>query len=106
MAQTAAYFREYYQRPENRLRKVSKARERAAQNRAILQQMKLDAGCVDCGYNERYEALDFDHVRGDKRWAVSRSMNRSLPQLLDEVEKCEVRCANCHRVATADRSTP
>lgn len=46
--------------------------------------------------------LDFDHVTGDKfanvkqmvTWTISRQ------RIFDEIAKCEVRCANCHRRKT------
>jgi hypothetical protein len=43
--------------------------------------------------------LDFDHVRGVKVAAVSSLMSSTL--LAREMEKCEVRCGNCHRLKTA-----
>ncbi len=67
----------------------------------MLAMMKLDAGCTDCGYNAAPEALDFDHVRGDKKRNVSSC--KTIQSALDEAEKCEVVCANCHRIRTLDR---
>jgi hypothetical protein len=63
---------------------------------------KLAAGCIDCGYAERVEALDFDHVLGKKRFGVSQGVRGgwSMQVLIVELWKCVVRCANCHRVAT------
>ncbi len=47
--------------------------------------------------------LDFDHVKGDKIENVSIMINSgaSLERLILEIEKCEIRCANCHRRKTA-----
>ena len=47
--------------------------------------------------------LDFDHVRGKKRKAVSRMIGEGygLIAISEEMAKCEVRCANCHRRKTA-----
>ena len=69
--------------------------------RAIATAIKLDSGCVDCGYNTYPEALDFDHIGDDKLCDVSKCHNEA--QLLAEIAKCEVVCANCHRVRTARR---
>jgi hypothetical protein len=69
--------------------------------RELAQTIKLTCGCVDCGYNEHAEALDFDHVNGDKVCDVSKCTSEM--QLLAEIAKCEVVCANCHRVRTAAR---
>jgi len=75
------------------------------QLRSALAILKLEAGCADCGYNKHPEALDFDHVRGEKSFAIATGRNYSLSRLLDEIDKCDVVCANCHRVRTADRRT-
>jgi hypothetical protein len=48
--------------------------------------------------------LEFDHVRGDKLNSVSvlaYSLGASLKRIQTEIDKCEVRCANCHRRKTA-----
>jgi hypothetical protein len=60
--------------------------------------------CVDCGEADPI-VLDFDHVRGTKRMKISRMLSGtySLKAIFEEIEKCEVRCANCHRRITASR---
>ena len=57
--------------------------------------------CVDCG-NNNIVVLEFDHVRGEKKYNVS-DMCRggySLATIQKEIDKCDVRCANCHRQIT------
>lgn len=58
---------------------------------------------MDCGYNVRPEALQFDHVGDDKSFNVAGGRDASWEKVLEEIEKCEVVCANCHAVRTADR---
>jgi hypothetical protein len=71
---------------------------------ADLQAYKMERGCADCGYKSRPEALDFDHVRGTKVADMRTMLRRGREDAIwEEVAKCEVRCANCHRVRTADR---
>ena len=55
--------------------------------------------CVDCGYSD-LRALEFDHVHGKKWFEISLGINRGFPlaKIMEEIEKCEVRCANCHRL--------
>jgi hypothetical protein len=56
--------------------------------------------CVDCGENDPI-VLQFDHIR-DKTYNIS-NMSRSygLESIKEEIDKCEVRCANCHLRRTA-----
>lgn len=57
--------------------------------------------CVDCGEADPI-VLDFDHVSGEKIDSISRLLRRSSwARIMSEIEKCEVRCANCHRRKTA-----
>ncbi|QNL30514.1 HNH endonuclease [Gordonia phage SpeedDemon] len=60
--------------------------------------------CVDCGMRD-LRCLDFDHVRGVKEGNIARMLpSVKLDRLMAEIEKCEVRCANCHRIVTAVRA--
>jgi|ERR1017187_1021005 hypothetical protein len=69
-----------------------------------IAQIKLESGCVDCGYNAYAVALDFDHLPGFvKLFAISGSASRSWDLVLAEIAKCEVVCSNCHRVRTMKR---
>jgi hypothetical protein len=75
-----------------------------AEGKAWLDSIKLESGCVDCGYDKHPEALDFDHLPGsDKRFELGGSYDYNRDTLLAEIAKCEVVCANCHRIRTATR---
>ena len=87
--------------PERKTEKQAKANARATALRRYLDSVKLERGCVDCGYREHPAALDFDHVGDDKTLLVSSCKSRA--QADAEIAKCEVRCANCHRVKTWER---
>lgn len=70
-----------------------------------LQEIKEDSGCVDCGeYN--HIVLDFDHLK-DKKYNISRMIHDgfSWAAIKKEIAKCEVVCANCHRIRTYNRIT-
>ena len=59
--------------------------------------------CVDCGEDDPV-VLEFDHRSGEeKRMEVSKLINGgySVDKVKDEISKCDVRCANCHRRRTA-----
>ncbi|MFD7609711.1 hypothetical protein [Streptomyces sp. NPDC059828] len=88
----------------NRTRYGSGRSERAKRDRLYFQQIKLERGCTDCGYRANPVALDFDHLPGQVklyRIACMAGMSRALIDA--EIAKCEVVCANCHRIRTADR---
>lgn len=77
---------------------------REAERREAVAQIKLEAGCVDCGYRAHAAALDFDHLPGfEKRKGIADLMDHAWEIILAEITKCEVRCANCHRIKTAER---
>lgn len=68
--------------------------------RDLINKIKVDKGCAKCGYNAHAAALDFNHTHGDKKFNVSQDPKVALEKLLAEIAKCEVLCANCHRVHT------
>lgn len=58
--------------------------------------------CVDCGESDPV-VLEFDHLR-DKAFDIGGKLaDRAWSDILAEIEKCEVVCANCHRRRTATR---
>lgn len=68
--------------------------------------IKLGLGCTDCGYDKHPHALDFDHLVGHTKVSgISRMVynNANWDALKAEMDKCEVVCANCHRIRTAER---
>lgn len=58
--------------------------------------------CADCGKTFHPCAMDFDHIYGKEK-AVSIIKSRSIDRIIREVAKCELVCANCHRVRTFKR---
>lgn len=98
-----AYWQDRYakQTPE-RLKEVKEARRKAAKRNQTCIQMAKTAACEDCGGKFHSEAMDFDHVRGEKLFNISTGAcsAMALIVLLAEMAKCEIVCANCHRVRT------
>ena len=73
-----------------------------------MSKVKMDelksAPCVDCGGTFPPCVMDFDHLDADTKIGnVSRLVVSSLRLALVEVEKCELVCANCHRIRTHNR---
>ena len=59
--------------------------------------------CRDCGYDQNLDALEFDHVHGVKKANIAQLLHLTWANLVDELDKCEVVCANCHRIRTQER---
>jgi len=59
--------------------------------------------CADCGGRFPPECMDFDHIRGKKLSSVSQMLWRSRALIAEEIAKCEVVCANCHRTRSRKR---
>ena len=71
-------------------------------NRDLVYEYLSAHPCVDCGQIDPV-VLDFDHVDPKtKLWPVGKMLSRqATPAIEREIEKCVVRCANCHRMRTA-----
>ncbi len=87
---------DYYQR---------KARVRAdavrKRNREYTLAYLMKHPCIDCGEGDPL-VLEFDHVRGKKVNNVCYLvLTAELEAVKKEIEKCEVRCANCHARRTS-----
>lgn len=78
---------------------VNDRRKARATRTAKLGRLKLQTGCVDCGYRAFAGALDFHHINPkEKTLAISAANSSSWAATLRETRKCIVLCANCHRV--------
>jgi hypothetical protein len=62
--------------------------------------------CVDCGFTD-IRVLELDHVRGKKSGNISRmvGLGYSWSTIVAEIAKCEVRCANCHRIRESEKGS-
>jgi hypothetical protein len=81
-----------------RERKAAKQALSQAVRRSLLWDLK-DRPCADCGQVFPPYVMDFDH-RGGKEFNLARVHRRSFAELKAEAEKCDVVCANCHRIRT------
>ena len=68
---------------------------------ALIDSLK-DRPCADCGESYPPYVMDFDHVRGEKKFNLTsmKASSSSEAAILAEAEKCDVVCANCHRIRT------
>lgn len=84
---------------------VTKARNKHynIQCTAIVRRLKEQTPCADCGLFYPYYVMDFDHRDpSTKKFGIAVERLRHIPtqRLLAEIAKCDVVCANCHRVRT------
>jgi 5-methylcytosine-specific restriction endonuclease McrA len=75
-------------------------------NKEFIKKYLTEHPCVRCGYSD-IRALDFDHINpASKIKSIGRLMNgtASIELLMTEIEKCQVLCANCHRIKTLENN--
>jgi len=54
--------------------------------------------CSQCGYSKCDETLEFHHRSGKKDFGISsKGYTRSWEKVRQELDKCVLLCANCHR---------
>jgi hypothetical protein len=94
----------YNKRPYVKIKFQIFSRRRHQACASMLAIYKVSTGCVDCGYREHPAALHFDHRPGTKKkFNLALGWSRSWQTILDEIAKCDIRCANCHHVKTHER---
>lgn len=96
-----AYDRAHYATHPNRRHYIKQNRQKERKNahNFICKYLQTHP-CVDCGETDPV-VLEFDHVYAPKKAVVSRLKNSSTKAVKQEIAKCVVRCANCHRRKTA-----
>ena len=74
-------------------------KEQYRKKKELVQDIKSERKCAKCGENRGY-CLDFHHLdptKKDNTVARLTSNNYRLDKVYEEIEKCIVLCANCHR---------
>ncbi|HQT82529.1 MAG TPA: hypothetical protein PLW99_00010 [Candidatus Paceibacterota bacterium] len=101
----AKYMKEIWY-PKNKEKHISYVRRNKSRVTAFIEQYKRARSCVDCGFSgkEFPYVLDFDHVDGNavKKFNVGSWSHTvlSIEAITQEIRKCELVCANCHRKRT------
>jgi hypothetical protein len=92
--------RKYYADNRAEHSKATTARNRRwkAEIRRRILAFLAEHPCVDCGCSD-IRVLEFDHL-GDKEHGICEMIRAALSwdRIEREISKCEVRCANCHRI--------
>lgn len=93
----------HYKNHERHMAQIRKRNKRVwQQNTRFLRDYLLDHPCVDCGEND-VAVLEFDHLRDKEQNVTTLVHGWSWAAILEEIAKCEVVCANCHRRRTFTR---
>jgi len=87
--------------PQYRTEKLQAFKKRRETIQAKVLEFLSVRQCIDCPENDPV-ALEFDHI-GDKQYTISEMVVRGFgwEKVEQEIQKCVVRCANCHRKKTA-----
>jgi hypothetical protein len=98
------YNRERYKNSNGKVRKKLKQQEAARKleiEKKIVDHLKNNP-CVKC-QESNILVLDFDHIRGEKEFNIAKAIwdVYSWERIEKEIAKCQVLCANCHRIKTA-----
>ena len=100
---TRLAIREHYQKNKKYYLEKSQKRNREQRkiNRNYIYNYLLQHPCIDCGESDPV-VLEFDH-KSKKLENISVFLGKNYPlnTIKKEIQKCEVRCANCHRRKTA-----
>lgn len=79
--------------------RVSAARK--YEERSEWLRMQKNEPCMDCGGTFLPCQMDFDHRdETTKKFVIGPSLTRSITSLEAEIVKCDLVCANCHRLRT------
>jgi len=83
----------------NKEQRQKKNRESKAAAKQRWQAFKSTLSCVQCGQNHP-ATLDFHHIEKhpDNRKVNKLLTNKAFKQAAEEIKKCLVLCANCHRI--------
>jgi hypothetical protein len=96
--------RKYQERSQGKVRRRKGDTPKRVIRRAFLNWIK-ESPCADCGNCFDPVSMDFDHIRGEKLFNLPEVVGMFIDDeiVMEEIQKCEVVCSNCHRVRTKKR---
>lgn len=80
--------------------------KRKQRQQRLLAKHKHGRPCHDCGVVFHHFVMDFDHRPGEVKsrdisWMIKNNANEQ--EIEREIAKCDLVCANCHRIRTGRR---
>lgn len=97
--------------PKNKEKHISYVRRNKNRVTEFIEQYKRARSCADCGFSGREfpYVLDFDHIDSSavKKFNIGSWSHTvlSIEAIKQEIQKCELVCANCHRKRTFSKKT-
>lgn len=101
----AKYMKEVWY-PKNKEKHISYVRRNKKRVTEFIEKYKRARSCIDCGFSGREfpYVLDFDHIDSSavKKFNIGSWSHTvlSIEAIEQEIKKCELVCANCHRKRT------
>lgn len=97
VAKHKVYSRKHYLKNQEEI--IQKNKVSKAQQKETWSEFKRGLKCTKCGFDHT-AALDFHHEDpAEKEYNVNRLVsNKQFTKAYEEIKKCIVLCANCHRV--------
>jgi L-lysine 2,3-aminomutase len=94
------YWNNHYK--NNKQYYIDKAATRKKQIKHDFWNWLSTQSCTDCGISD-IRVLEFDHrLREEKEYNIAYLVGRGQDKyLLEEIQKCDIVCANCHRIRTS-----
>lgn len=98
------YYKNYYDTtPKEKQRLLNSNKLQKKKTKEYVDSLKENKPCADCGVSYPPYVMDFDHV-GSKTMNISKMRQVNGRDTIDkEISKCELVCANCHRIRTHTR---
>jgi len=98
--------KKYYENNRDRIKEQQRERHKlySEPGKIVVRTILEGNYCVDCKTTD-WRVLEFDHVRGEKLGNICQLMYLpDLDKLIEEIKKCDIVCANCHKLRTFERA--
>ena len=94
------YRETHYQK--NRQKYIEKSKRKRKEYRQEFLEFIKTKSCIDCG-NSDWRVLEFDHIHNKEYNISAKKSQITLKSLMKEIDKCDIVCANCHRIRSHNR---
>lgn len=88
---------------ENRGKVLAYFQEKGRDFREWIDSLKSEKPCLDCSETFSPYVMEYDHVRGEKRFNIGKMTNHKTERVLEEISKCDLVCCACHRIRSHSR---